>query len=247
MSCTVLLERALPLGRSVCNRFMNRIQPVAVVKRYAHTFHEPPHFKYQGDGLPPISCEQIQQMVHMNERMAHGRLAPMRPATTPLRESECSVEGQNLELFEDLKELHDCVLAANWHNSMLMTMNADIWEARLAHLKELAEDVPDMQVQIMLSKTLELFDALYKAEDVQDHIFELVEELPHFGGKPASGAPMPTGNLDKHIKLVLERYAELKKEHPRYAAKIQDSVGYSLALLRQRYTFSWPEEHKYFY
>ncbi|ORM40868.1 uncharacterized protein BXIN_1701 [Babesia sp. Xinjiang] len=186
-------------------------------------------------------------MVHMNERMAHGRLAAMRPATGPLREAECSVEGHSIELYEDLKELHDRVLASNWHDSISMIMNGDILEARLTQLKRLAEDVPDMQVQVMLSKTLELFDALYKAEDLQDHIFELIEELPHFGGKPASGSPVAAGNIDKHIKLVLERYAQLKKEHPRYTAKIQDSVGYTLALLRQRYTFSWPEEHKYFY
>ncbi|GFE54938.1 hypothetical protein BaOVIS_023420 [Babesia ovis] len=247
MSRAMFLDKVLPLGKGVSSRFTACLPSAMAVKRFAHTFHEPPHFAYRGDGLPPISCEQIQQMVHMNERMSHGRLAPMRPATTPLREAECSVEGHSIEVYEDLKELHDCVLAANWHNSMVMMMNADIWEARLAHLKSLAEDLPDMHVQIMLSKTLELFDTLYKAEDVQDHIFELIEELPHFGGKPAAGSPIANGNLDKHIKHVLERYAQLKEEHPRYASKIQDSVGYSLALLRQRYTFNWPEEHKYFY
>ncbi|GIX63682.1 uncharacterized protein BcabD6B2_31170 [Babesia caballi] len=186
-------------------------------------------------------------MVHVNERMAQGKLAAMRPAPGPLREAECCVEGHSLELYEDLKELHDRVLAANWHDAVMLTMNGDLWEGALARLKRLAEDVPDMQVQVMLSKTLELFDALYKAEDVQDHIFELVEELPHFGGGTAAGSALAAGNLESHVKHILERYAQLKQEHPRYAAKIQDSVGYSLALLRQRYTFSWPEEHKYFY
>ncbi|GBE60763.1 hypothetical protein, conserved [Babesia ovata] len=219
----------------------------AAARFHGHAHHEPPHFAYRGDGLPPIACEQIQQMVHMNERMAQGKLASMRPSSTPLREAECNVEGHRIELYEDLKELHDTIMAANWHDSILLTMNGDLWDGTLARLKRMAEDVSDMQVQVMLSKTLEIFDALYKVEDVQDHIFELIEELPHFGGKPATESPLAAGNIDKHINHVLERYAQLKQEHPRYTAKIQDSVGYSLAILRQRYTFSWPEEHKYFY
>ncbi|KAK1939439.1 hypothetical protein X943_000007 [Babesia divergens] len=239
-----VLVKKWPTFSSVCSTSSARVKQF-----HSHAHHEPEHFAYRGDGLPSIPCEQIQQIVHMNERMARGKLAPMRPATAPLREMECSVEGHNIEVYEDLKELHDRVLALDWHNSTQLILDGDILEARLERLKGVAQDIPDMQVQIMLGKTLEIFDALYKVEDVQDHIFELNEEISHHPGGVSSleSSPETKNNLEKHIKHILERYTQLKKDHPRYAIKIQESIGYSLGALRQCYTFNWPEEHKYFY
>ncbi|KAK1443763.1 hypothetical protein BgAZ_206390 [Babesia gibsoni] len=237
---TLLSHRHRQLGAAIS---------VGCAHFHSHEHHEPEHFKYRGDGLPSIPCEEIQQIVHINERMSKGKLAPMRQPTVPLREVECSVEGHNMEVYQDLKELHDKVLATNWHNTGQLLMDADILEGTLERLKERAQDITDMQVQIMLSKTLEIFDALYKVEDVQDHIFELVEEIKHYpiGASTLESNPQAAKNMEKHVKHLLENYAKLKRDHPRYAVKIQESVGYSLGVLRQCYTFNWPEEHKYFY
>ncbi|KAK2194776.1 hypothetical protein BdWA1_003166 [Babesia duncani] len=206
-----------------------------------YTHREPPHYAYRGDGLPDIKCAEIQNLVHMNDRiLASGKVSPLRQAKHPLREAECFVEGNAIEVYQDLMQLHDRILTSEWHDSSYLCMNADIWLGALDEVKKRAHDLSDMQVQIALSKTLEIFDVLFKVEDVQDHIFELIEEVTHDGAQAVD-------NINQHIQVILERYKDLKEKHPRYATKIDESIGYSLALLRQRFTFSWPMEHEYFY
>ncbi|AFZ79575.1 hypothetical protein BEWA_024240 [Theileria equi strain WA] len=230
------LHRAL--GSTFCRSF-----------HAGHHHEEPPHYAYRGDGLPKIQCEKVQEIIHINERQTHKTLQPMRPSKEPLYRSECSPEAIHLEAYNDLLELHNKVLAANWHDTVKLTMNADIWDGIFSRIKRRTHDIPDIQVQIMLNKTLEIFDALYQVEDVQDHIYELIEELSINASEGASAetSTKVTDNLDQHIAEILKKYEQLKQRYPRYASKIQDTIGYSLAILRQRYTFTWPEEHKYFY
>nr|PVC51034.1 hypothetical protein MACL_00001849 [Theileria orientalis] len=214
----------------------------------AHHHEEPPHYAYRGDGLPSVKCEELQHMLHMNERLKaklSERPAP-HPAESHLETSD-KVDPETMEVYTELQLLYNKVLAANWHDTVQLTMNMDIWVSNLDKLRRRGRDLPHVQVQALLSETLKLFDLVYQVEDLQDHLYELMEELTPGPDSEADHAQNAVSNLKEHLREVLARYQEMKRLYPEYTVKLKESVGYTLAVLRQRYTFDWPEEHSYFY
>ncbi|UKJ90542.2 hypothetical protein MACJ_001476 [Theileria orientalis] len=213
-----------------------------------HHHEEPPHYAYRGDGLPSVKCEELQSMLHMNERLKTklSNRPAVHPSESHLETSE-KVDPETMEVYTELQLLYNKVLAANWHDTVQLTMNMDIWVSNLDKLRRRGRDLPHVQVQALLSETLKLFDLVYQVEDLQDHLYELMEELTAGPDSEADHAQNAVSNLKDHLGEVLNRYQEMKRLYPEYTVKLKESIGYTLAVLRQRYTFDWPEEHSYFY
>ncbi|UKK01920.2 hypothetical protein MACK_001273 [Theileria orientalis] len=213
-----------------------------------HHHEEPPHYAYRGDGLPSVKCEELQHMLHMNERLKTklSERPEVHPSESHLETSD-KVDPETMEVYTELQVLYNKVLAANWHDTVQLTMNMDIWVSNLDKLRRRGRDLPHVQVQALLSETLKLFDLVYQVEDLQDHLYELMEELTPGPDSEADHAQNAVSNLKEHLGEVLTRYQEMKRLYPEYTVKLKESIGYTLAVLRQRYTFDWPEEHSYFY
>lgn len=54
-------------------------------------------------------------------------------------------------------------------------------------------------------------------------------------------------NVEAHAKAVSDVYVKLLEEFPDFSSKIEESVGYGLALLRQKAKFDFPSQHEYFF
>ncbi|KAF5153662.1 hypothetical protein TpMuguga_02g02010 [Theileria parva strain Muguga] len=239
----------------------------------SHHHEEPPHYAYRGDGLPDVKCEELQHMLHLNQKLTektaqqtekfglqNDNLGLQREKTglqsdkmgfktekTGLQMEKLGIEGvdgQTEEVYNELKNLFARVLLSNWHDTVQLTMNMDIWAGNFDRLRRVARDIPHVKLQQLLTETKELFDVLYQVEDLQDHLYELMEELAL---NPEVSGTFGGTNYNLHINEVVKRYHELKKSYPEYTQKLKESLGYTLAIMRQRYTFNWPEEHSYFY
>uniref|UniRef100_A0A3B0MNM3 DUF6827 domain-containing protein n=1 Tax=Theileria annulata TaxID=5874 RepID=A0A3B0MNM3_THEAN len=222
-----------------------------------HHHEEPPHYAYRGDGLPGVKCEQLQHMLHLNQKLTekleksnktYENLGFQTYTDTVRSETADNLlDVQSEEVYYELKNLFNKVLLSNWHDTVQLTMNMDIWAGSFDRLWRLARDIPHVRFQQLLTETKELFDVLYQVEDLQDHLYELMEELALHPQENSGSSMGATTNYNQHINEVVRRYHELKRNHPQYTQKLKESLGYTLAVMRQRYTFDWPEEHSYFY
>eukprot|EP00375_Theileria_parva_P002504 XP_765182.1 hypothetical protein [Theileria parva strain Muguga] len=132
----------------------------------SHHHEEPPHYAYRGDGLPDVKCEELQHMLHLNQKLTektaqqtekfglqNDNLGLQREKTglqsdkmgfktekTGLQMEKLGIEGvdgQTEEVYNELKNLFARVLLSNWHDTVQLTMNMDIWAECEVTLNEL--------------------------------------------------------------------------------------------------------------
>lgn len=214
-------------------------QTLILVRRmnssHGHKHSDPPHFAYKGKGLPRPTSLDLNSFVHMHNRQVQvGITEPPRASTVPLYRSTVNVEARNIEFMEQLQQLYNRVLTADWHDQVSQAQNVMIWEGALYRLKRRTGSCPDLHVQLMLSKVLELFDVMYQAEDVADHVYQLSEEL--------NRGSILDDQIQDHMDAVLAQYNYLMKTYPDYALKIQTTVGQAIASIRQKIVFDCPQE-----
>ncbi|KAL8273585.1 hypothetical protein Esti_002512 [Eimeria stiedai] len=154
---------------------------------------------------------------------------------------------QLLLLQQQLLRLEDTILASNWGDSGALMLNGAIWDAELTKLEAKALPfVHDKQVSERLESVRRLFDLLRIAEDVRDHINEIMELEVRSSGIGGTGlyASPPVEGVEAHAEAAAAKLKMLLDEYPEFAAKTEEALGFGLALLRQKCKFSFSAEHK---
>ncbi|KAL8447806.1 hypothetical protein Emed_004101 [Eimeria media] len=165
-------------------------------------------------------------------------------------EQQQQQQQQQQLLVQQLLRLEDTILAANWGDSVALMLNGDIWDAELHKLE--ARALPfmhDKQVSERLESVRRLFDLLRIAEDVRDHLNEIMELEGRSSGIGGTGlyASPPVEGVEEHAAAAAAKLKMLLNEYPEFAAKTEEALGFGLALLRQKCKFSFSAEHKYFF
>lgn len=147
-----------------------------------------------------------------------------------------------------LDRYHDELLGLNWGDYLELMLNVPFLEAELDSLNSnMNAYVGDADLKEKYEYVLRATDCMYACEDVRDHINELFEVMTRSGGILNIGlmASEKIDNLEENVVKLAEEYDVLLKTYPEFKPKIEQSVGHGLAVMRQKYKFSFKNAHRF--
>jgi hypothetical protein len=154
------------------------------------------------------------------------------------------------EVTERLANLHNAVQASNWGDSVNLVLNVPFWDAELENVDHMVEAYhQDPEIGKRVRETHRLFDCLFAAEDIRDHINELIEVSTRTSGIMGTGY-MGTDkleNVDEQMKHCVKAYEGLLEKYPEFKPKVEQSVGHGIAILRSKHKFDYQGMHRFFY
>jgi len=105
------------------------------------------------------------------------------------------------------------------------------------------------QVLSACRECTQLFDLLFQAEDVRDHLNELGEEKGRASGLAGTGvkAGEDVENMEENLGACVSAYEALVKRYPSFAIKTEEAVGNGLRALRSKKKFRYEQMHKHFF
>lgn len=154
------------------------------------------------------------------------------------------------QVLERLNNLHDAVRASNWSDCVNLVLNVPFWDAELENVDHMVEPYhQDPEVGSKVRETHRLFDCLFAAEDIRDHINELLEISSRTSGIMGTGylGSEKLENVDEQLDHCVKAYEVLLEKYPEFKPKIEQSVGHGLAILRSKYKFGYKGMHRFFY
>ncbi len=157
---------------------------------------------------------------------------------------------QREEVVERLTSLNDAVRASNWGDCVNLVLNVPFWDAELENVDHMVEPYhQDPEIGSKIRDTHRLFDCLFAAEDIRDHINELLEISSRTSGIMGTGylGSEKLENVDEQLDHCVKAYEGLLDKYPEFKPKIEQSVGHGLAILRSKYKFDYKGMHRFFY
>jgi len=184
-------------------------------------------------------------------RIAQNTLRGGGARTTAFRGLVTVGQHQNRdEIVVKLDRMRDTILGAPWGDYWMQVQDMPFWEAEWEKLNVNNEFWRgDEEVGKKIKDINEMFDCLYVCEDVRDYINELLELNTRSTG--LMGTVLMAGekvdNMEEAAKHCAAEYDKVLEKYPQYKAKIDQTIGYGLALLRQKYKFDWSTKHRFFF
>uniref|UniRef100_A0A0G4HJX0 DUF6827 domain-containing protein n=1 Tax=Chromera velia CCMP2878 TaxID=1169474 RepID=A0A0G4HJX0_9ALVE len=173
---------------------------------------------------------------------------PCQKFRLPSSNRNFSTAAQADSLTSRIDALSAEVLSTNWGDNMALVHNVPFWEAELERLQVEAMKTTGAP-EAKLKELNELFDLLFQAEDVRDHLNELGEEKGRASGLAGTGvkAGEDVENMEENLGACVSAYEALVKRYPSFAIKTEEAVGNGLRALRSKKKFRYEQMHKHFF
>ena len=152
--------------------------------------------------------------------------------------------------MDRLENLNNAVHAANWGDCVSLVLNVPFWDAELENVDHMVEAYhQDEKIGFRMRETHRLFDCLFIAEDIRDHINELIEVSTRTSGIMGTGymGGDSLENVDEQLNHCINAYESLLAKYPEFKPKIEQSVGHGMAILRSKYKFDYKGMHRFFF